>query len=341
MTGEKFFTLPDKREAKLFKLRLPDGFGADITNFGGCVVSLYTRDVQGNLRDVVLGWKNPEVYLDNPRYLGTLVGRVPNRISGGRFTFDGKIYQLFLNDNNICSLHGGFGYSHRLWEVENATASELTLTLKSPDGDAGYPGNLFVRAAYRLLPNHTLELEISAESDRPTAADFTTHTYFNLDGENAGNCAGHSITAKADFITETDKYLQPTGKLIDVTGTPYDLRNGRKFRDILQDLPEGFDNNFVLSHADHNYQENAVIVTGSDSKIKLAVHTSRPGVQIYMGYCLDHEINGKSCYEHNSGFCLETQAWPDAVNHPDFPSIRVEPGKPHHSITRYEFSIEK
>ena len=341
MNGEKFFTHKNNCEARLFKLRLPDGFGADITNFGGCIVSLYAPDADGNLRDVVLGWKNPENYISNPCYLGALVGRVPNRISGGRFNLDGKIYQLFLNDNNICSLHGSFGYSHRLWEVENATDTELTLTLNSPDGDAGFPGELFVRAAYRLLDNHTLEMEISAESDRPTVADFTNHTYFNLDGENAGSCAEHTITAKADFITETDRYLQPTGKLIDVTGTPFDLRNGRKFKDILRDIPEGLDNNFVLSRTDHVYQENAAVVTAGNSGIKLAVHTSRPGVQVYMGYCLDHEVNGKSCYEHNSGFCLETQSWPDSVNHPDFPSIRVEPGKPHHSVTRYEFSIVK
>ena len=339
MKGEKFFTLPDDSAAELFKLRLPDGFGADITNFGGCVTSLFVHDAQGNLRDIALGWKNPADYMVNNCYFGTLVGRTANRISAGKFQLDGKIYQLHLNDNNVCSLHGGFGYSHRLWQVESATTTELILTLFSPHGDAGYPGNLFVRVTYRLRENHTFEIEYSAECDRPTVADFTNHTYFNLNGENSGSCSGHVITLAADFITETDNFLQPTGKLLKVDNTCFDLRSGRNFADIFSEHDGGFDDNFVISRTDHNYQENVAVVT-AESGIKLKLHTSRPGIQLYMGGFLNNAA-GKSRYPRNSGFCLETQCWPDAVNHPDFPSIRIEPGKPHHSITRYEFDTVK
>ena len=336
---EKFFTLSDGREAELFKLRLADGFGADITSFGASIVSIYTPDADGKLTDVVLGWKNPEDYISNVCHFGAIVGRIPNRITKGRFELDGEIYQLYLNDNHRCTLHGAFGYSHRLWQVESVSPSEVIFTLFSPDGDAGFPGNLFVRAAYRLLADHTLEMEISAESDRPTVADFTNHVYFNLDGENTGSTADHVIAINSDKVTETDEYLLPTGRLIDVEGTRYDLRKGKKFSTIFAEHDGGFDDNFILADKDHVYQERVAEVTAGRSGIKLAVHTSRPGIQLYMGNFLNN--TGKSFYPRCSGFCLETQNWPDSVNHPEFPSIRVEPGKPHHSITRYSFSVEK
>ena len=337
MKKENFFTLPDGRTANLFKMRLPDGFGADITDFGGCVVSLFTPDASGKLTDVALGWKDPSYYMVNHTNFGALIGRIANRISNGRFELDGEVYQLYLNDNRRCSLHGSFGFGHRLWQVENATDTELTLTLFSPHGDAGFPGNLAVRAAYRLGADHTLEIEISAESDRPTVADFTNHTYFNLDGENSGSTADHVIAIAADAYTETDQYLQPTGKILPVDNSRFDLRKGKKFSTIFAEYDGGFDDNFIIGDADHCYRENVAVVTAGHSGIKLALHTSRPGVQLYMGNFLDD--HGKSSYPRNSGFCLETQCWPDAVNHPDFPSVRIEPGKPHHSITRYKFSV--
>ena len=336
---KKFFTLPDGREAGLYRLQLADGFGADITDFGGCVTAIRTPDASGKLRDVALGWKDPADYLTNPGYLGALIGRVPNRISGGRFVLDGVTYQMVLNDNGCCTLHGGFGFSHRLWRVETATDSALTLTLFSPHGDAGFPGDLFVRASYRITACHTLELEISAECDRPTAADFTSHIYFNLDGEDSGVCDRHHIAVNAAEVTEVDDRLLPTGKLRAVEGTRYDLRRGKSFREIFAEYEPGFDDNFVLAHEDHHYQENAAVATGGASGIRLAVHTSRPGIQLYMGNFLSGP--GKSGeYPRHGAFCLETQGWPDSVNHPDFPSIRVEPGRPFHGITRYQFSVK-
>lgn len=339
MLREKFFTTPDGRTAELVKLRLPDGFGADITNFGGSIVSIFTPDASGKITDVVLGWKNPEEYIANVCHFGAIVGRIPNRISNGRFTLDGKIYQMMLNDHDRCTLHGAFGYSHRLWDIESATPTELILTLVSPDGDAGFPGRLFIRASYRLLANHSLEMEISAETDQVTVADFTNHVYFNLDGENFSSTADHTIMIDADEVTESDEFLIPTGKLIQVENTRYDLRKGKKFSTIFAEYDGGFDDNFVLAKSDHCYRENVAVVTAGHSGIQLSVHTSRPGIQLYMGNFLNN--TGKSPYPRNSGFCLETQCWPDAVNHSDFPSVRIEPGKPHHSITRYQFSTVK
>lgn len=337
MDVEKFFTLPDGRDAELIKLRLPDGSGVDLTNFGGCLTALYVPDVCGILTDVLPGWKNPVDYLVNPGYLGALVGRIPNRISGGRFTLDGKIYQMCLNDNNICTLHGGFGFSHRLWKIEKLDDTQVTLSLFSPDGDSGFPGDLNVCVSYRWLPGHTLEIEFFAESDRLTVADFTSHAYFNLDGENTGSTADHTVVINAGAVTETDRFLQMTGKLIPVENTRFDLRHGKRFSEILSENPNGFDDNFILSSKEEACREVAWVTAGR-SGIKLTVATTRPGLQFYMGGFLNCE--GKSRYLPHSGFCLETQSWPDSVNHDHFPDVTVAPGKPHRSITRYSFSCE-
>lgn len=336
LTRESFFTLPDGKTAEIVCLRQADGFGVDITNFGGCIVSLFAPDRNGKLRDVVLGWKNPADYLTNDPYFGAVIGRVPNRIADGRFTLDGKIYQLFLNDHNRCTLHGGFSFAHRLWEIESAAGNELVLTLFSPHGDAGFPGNLFVRLSYRLREDHTLEMEISAESDRLTVADFTNHTYFNLNGEASNSTLDHVVSIAANKVTAVDEFLRICGVREIEPGSLYDLRQGKSFREIFAEKPSGFDDNFILGDHDHVYRENAAVVHSENSGITMKIHTSRPGIQFYMCNFLD--VTGKSVYTRGGGFCLETQNWPDSVNHPEFPRITVEPGKPHHSVTRYCFS---
>lgn len=335
-----FFTLKDGRKAELFQLRLEDGFGADITSFGGAIVSIFTPDKNGVLRDVALGWRDPERYIANPGHLGALVGRVANRIGGGRFCLDGVTYQMCLNDRNASTLHGGFGYSKRLWNVERFSGTELELSIFSPDGDAGFPGNLLVKALYRITEDHALELEFYAETDRPTVADFTNHVYFNLNGENSGPCNDHFMRITADHVTAVNENLIPTGELIDVAGTRFDLRCGKRFSEICAEHKGGFDDNFVLGMQGNVMHENAVEVTAAESGIRLVMSTDRPGVQVYMAGGLKGE--GKSCdYVPNCGFCLESQNWPDAVNHPDFPSIRLDPEKPFKGFTRYKFSVVK
>lgn len=337
---KNFFTLADGRVAEIFQLRLADGFGADITSFGGAIVSIFTPDRDGKLRDVALGWRDPERYIANPGHLGALVGRVANRIGGGRFTLDGMTYQMCLNDRNASTLHGGFGYSKRLWNVESFTGTELTLSIFSPDGDAGFPGNLLVRATYRVTADHALELEFFAETDRPTVADFTNHVYFNLNGENSGVCSDHVIKIASDHVTAVDEQLIPTGKLIDVAGTRFDVRNGKRFSEIFAEHKGGFDDNFVLGNKNNVWHEDAAVVTAEGSGIQLSMSTDRPGVQVYMAGGLKGE--GKSCdYVPNCGFCLESQNWPNAVNHPEFPSIRLDPEKPFKGVTRYKFSTVK
>ena len=339
ISREKFFTAPDGRSAELIKLRSADGSGVDITNFGGCVVSLMVPDKNGSLTDVALGWKKPEDYLTNGCYFGALIGRIPNRIANGRFTFEGRVYQMCLNDNNRCTLHGGFGFSHRWWDIESISGNEVTLRLISPDGDGGFPGKIEVHAVYRWKEDHTLELEISAESDRPAVADFTNHTYFNLDGENYGSTLDHTVKIAADRVTVTDEFLQATGEILDVAGSRFDLRSGKSFRQIISENPSGFDDNFIIGDAYGVFRKNAAVVTAGHSGISMAVHTTAPGIQFYMGGFLNED--GKSRYLKHSGFCLETQNWPNAVNMPCFPSVRIEPGKGYHSISCYAFSTGK
>lgn len=336
---KKFFTLNDGREAKLYSLRSADGFGADITDFGGCVVSIFTPDKNGNLLDVALGWRDPEKYITNPPYLGALVGRVPNRIGGGRFVLDGVTYQSCLNDKNASTLHGGFGYSHRLWSAEKVTDTELVLSLTSPHGDAGFPGELKIKATYRITAEHVLELEFFAETDRPSVADFTSHIYFNLDGENSGCCGEHFMKVAADYVTAVDENLIPTGELLDVTNTRFDVRNGKKFSEIYAAYRGGFDDNFVIGTENNVMHENVAIVSAGQSGIELAVDTDRPGIQIYMGGAFGEGKN--AVYSGDNAVCLETQGWPDSVNHENFPSIRLERGTPYRSLTRYKFSVKK
>lgn len=332
-----FFDLADGRSADLYSLRLSDGFGADITNFGGCTVSLFAPDRNGRLRDVVLGWKDPAKYQKNPPFLGALVGRIPNRISNGRFELDGTTYQMILNDRRGSTLHGGFSFAHRLWEVAGHTETTLELYLKSPHGDAGFPGEIEIKVKYSLLEDHTFEFAFEITSDRLTVADLTNHAYFNLDGDDGGEVGGHFITVAADRITEINDIAQPTGNCPDVTGTYFDLRKGRFLKDSFAECG-GFDHNFILGDVNNVYHENAATVYSEKSGILLAMSTDRPGVQVYTGGARGEGKNGE--YVPKGAFCLETQNWPDAVNHPDFPSVKLNAGEKMSGITRYKFSVK-
>lgn len=333
-----FFDFEDGRSACLYSLRLADGFGADITDCGGCIVSLFAPDRDGKLRDVVLGWKDPAKYIKNPPFFGALVGRVPNRISNGRFELDGVTYQMVLNDKRGSTLHGGFSFAHRLWQVAKHTATELELYLKSPHGDAGFPGELEVKVRYAITEDHTFEFAFEMTSDRPTVADLTNHAYFNLDGDNGGECGGHFIRLAADRYTEINDIAQPTGRCPEVTGTYFDLRKGRFLSEAFAECG-AYDHNFVLDDKNNVYHENSAMVYSEKSGIRMVMHTDRPGVQLYTGGAGGEGKNGK--YGPRCAFCLETQNWPDAVNHPEFPSIRLEAGKKMHGVTRYQFQVEK
>jgi len=338
MKIQDFFQLPDGRTARLYSLRNSSGFGADITDFGGAIVRLLTPDRNGKLVDVVLGFAEPADYIENGPFFGALIGRVANRISNGRFTLGGKTYQLELNDSNgKNTLHGGRCYGRRLWEAEVVDDYTLKLTLNSPDGDAGFPGNVKVEVVYHITEDNALSIAYSGTSDAPTVLSLTNHSYFNLNGEGAGECGDHSIMIQAGRRTEVDEFLAPTGRNPEVAGTFYDLRAGKSFAKIHEENP----NCFVLSDEAESFKENAAVAWSDRTGIELACSTTAPGVQFYMGFFLDGTLRGKteSSYPQFSAFCLETQLWPDAVNHPEFPSARLNPGGEYKQYTVYKFGV--
>ena len=342
MKIQDFFQLSDGRTARLYSLRNSSGFGADITDFGGAIVRLLTPDRNGKLVDVVLGFAELADYIENGPFFGALIGRVANRISGGRFTLDGKTYQLELNDSNgKNTLHGGRCYGRRLWEAEVVDDYTLKLTLNSPDGDAGFPGNVKVEVVYHITEDNALSIAYSGTSDAPTVLSLTNHSYFNLNGEGAGECGDHSIMIQAGRRTEVDEFLAPTGRNPEVAGTYYDLRAGKSFAKIHEENPNCFDDNFVLSDEAESFKENAAVAWSDRTGIELACSTTAPGVQFYMGFFLDGTLRGKteSSYPQFSAFCLETQLWPDAVNHPEFPSARLNPGGEYKQYTVYKFGV--
>ena len=342
MKIQDFFQLPDGRTARLYSLRNSSGFGADITDFGGAIVRLLTPDRNGKLVDVVLGFAEPADYIENGPFFGALIGRVANRISNGRFTLGGKTYQLELNDSNgKNTLHGGRCYGRRLWEAEVVDDYTLKLTLNSPDGDAGFPGNVKVEVVYHITEDNALSIAYSGTSDAPTVLSLTNHSYFNLNGEGAGECGDHSIMIQAGRRTEVDEFLAPTGRNPEVAGTYYDLRAGKSFAKIHEENPNCFDDNFVLSDEAESFKENAAVAWSDRTGIELACSTTAPGVQFYMGFFLDGTLRGQteSSYPQFSAFCLETQLWPDAVNHPEFPSARLNPGGEYKQYTVYKFGV--
>lgn len=342
MKIQEFFKLADGRTARLYSLRNSFGFGVDVTDFGGAIVRLLTPDRNGKMVDVVLGFANSTDYIENDPFFGALIGRVANRIGGGKFTLDGKCYQLELNDKTGKStLHGGSCYGRRLWEPEVVDDYTLKLTLVSPDGDAGFPGEVKIQVIYHITEDNSLSISYSGVTDKPTVLSLTNHAYFNLNGEEAGECKDHFITLQADRYTEVDEFLIPTGRNPEVGGTIFDLRNGKSFATIIEENPKGFDNNFVLSDEAGDFKENVAVAWSERTGIELACSTTAPGIQFYMGAFLNGSITGKggTAYQQFSAFCLETQLWPDAVNHPDFPSARLNPGSEYKQYTVYKFGV--
>ncbi|MEU8800412.1 aldose epimerase family protein [Spirillospora sp. NPDC048819] len=276
--------------------------------------------------NVVLGLDTLEDYLHRSRYFGAVVGRYGNRIARGRFTLDGTEYRLPVNDG-AHSLHGGVrGFDKRVWRVESADPAELLLSLVSPDGDEGYPGELTVRVRY-LLDGDTLRVEYRATTDAPTVVNLTNHSYFNLAG--AGDVRGHVVMMEADRYLPVDEGKIPTGELAPVAGTPFDFT-----------VPARVDAR-LGGRYDHCYAFTApgrgrATVTDPGSGRSMEVTTTEPGVQFYTGHMLD---GAATPYGPFAGLCLETQRFPDAPNRPAFPSAVLRPGETHVSVTGYRFSV--
>ena len=338
----------DGQQVKLYTLTNESGMLAEITNYGGRVVSLWVPDKEGSYADIVLGYETLDEYLNGPEnYFGCLVGRYGNRIGQGTFEIDGQSYSLATN-NNENHLHGGDkGYNQVVWNANQPDPQTLELSYLSPDGEEGYPGNLSIRVVYRLTNENELKVEYWATTDKTTHVNLTHHSYFNLHGAGVGDINDHMMQILADRYTPVDEGLIPTGELASVDGTPMDFRAptpiGTRADDDFQQLQfgSGYDHNYVLNSQEEGLRMVAVVEEPVSGR-RMEVWTNEPGVQFYGGNFLDGSVRGKGGkpYNHRSGFCLETQHFPDSPNKDNFPSTLLNPGEEYYSICSYKFGVK-
>lgn len=346
-----FGQLPDGQNVDLFTLSNANGMEAKITNYGGIIVSLNVPDRSGENADVVLGFDSFEQYLEPHPYFGAIIGRYGNRIANAQFSINGDTYTLAQN-NGKNSLHGGIeGFDKKVWDAETNVSDEkaqLILRHTSPDGDEGFPGNLEMEVTYSLNSNNELWMEYKATSDKPTVVNMTNHAYFNLTGNGANDVLTHEAILHADTFLPIDENIIPTGELRPVDNTPFDFRSvksiGADIKDEVLKETNGFDHCWVLKNgkANGNGLHQAAKVLEPNSGRVLEVLTTEPGMQFYTGNFLDGELKGKkgSVYDQYSGFCLETQHYPDSPNKPEFPSTLLKPGETYETTTVYKFSVE-
>lgn len=351
-----FGTLSGGQRAQLFTLENAYGFRADITDYGATVVRLFAPDRHGRLADVVLGFDSVEGYVAHNSYFGAIIGRHGNRLAHGRLTLEGRTYQLATNNTPggiPCHLHGGpRGFDRVLWRADPFTSPEgpaLRLHYRSPDGEEGYPGNLEVTVVYTVTADNTLRIDYEARTDAPTVVNLTNHSYFNLAGQGADTILGHVLTLNAPAYTPVDAGLIPTGQVAPVAGTPFDFLAPHTIGERINTANEqlrfggGYDHNWAIARSAHDTTTLvlAATVLENQSGRLLEVHTTEPGIQFYSGNFLDGSTVGKNghAYPHRSGFCLETQHFPDAPNHPTFPSTILRPGATLRSTTEYRFRI--
>ncbi|XP_035461416.2 aldose 1-epimerase isoform X2 [Scophthalmus maximus] len=318
----------------------------EILTLGAIIRSVCSRGKDGQMGDIVLGYDDLEGYMSDKRYLGAVVGRVANRIAAGRFEVDGKEYKLDIN-NGPNALHGGLrGFDKAIW-LATAVEGGVQLSLTSPDGDQGYPGEVQVSVTY-TLKGETLTAAYQASSTKTTPINLTNHSYFNLAGQGvcgqgAADIYDHQVSISAQSYLPVDDTSIPTGEVRSVEGTPFDLREPVLIGPRLKEVPgPGFDHNFCLSSPGEPYAErHAARVCHPPTGRVLEVSTSQPGVQLYTANFLDGSMTGKggARYGKHSSFCLETQNWPDAVNQASFPDCLLRPGEEYRHVTHFTFTI--
>ncbi|MEP7326353.1 MAG: galactose-1-epimerase [Gemmatimonadota bacterium] len=342
-----FGRMPDGTLVDGYTIHNAGGISLHVITYGAIITALRTRDRAGRFEDIVLGFDSLDGYLHDPPYFGAIVGRYANRIAKGRFTLNGKTYQLPVN-NGPNSLHGGTrGFDKVVWNAtpfENDSAAGLVLSHVSPDGDMGYPGRLEVRLTYTLTDHDELVVDYQATTSKATPVNLSQHSYFNLAGDGRRDILGHVLELDAGRYTPVDSTLIPTGELASVAGTPFDFREPTAI-DARIDQPNeqlrfgmGYDHNWVLDQRGPGLQHVARVVEPASGRT-LDISSDQPGVQFYSGNFLDGTIHGKGgkLYAHRYGFCLETQHFPDSPNQPGFPSTILRPGERYTTRTVFRF----
>lgn len=348
ITKTTFGQLPDGQTADHYTLRNKNGIEVKITNYGGLITHLNTPDKSGVSGDVVLGYDSLGGYLKSSPFFGALVGRYGNRIGKAKFTLDGKTYTLAAN-NGPNSLHGGLkGFDKVIWKTEVLEGQNaLKLTYVSKDGEEGFPGNLSTEVIYRLTDDNALEIEYTATTDKPTVVNLTNHSYFNLNGGKS-DVLNHEISINADNFIPVDATLIPTGEVRPVKGTVFDFTKpvtiGAGINDPKDEqikLGGGYDHCWVVNGSKDSLRLAATAYEPTSGRF-MEVFTTEPAVQFYTGNFLKGDITGKNgvVYGKRSGFCFETEHYPDSPNQPSFPSVVLRPGETYKTKTVYKFSAK-
>jgi aldose 1-epimerase len=339
-TKSNFGKLPDGTVVNLYTLTNSHGLLAKVITYGTIITELHVPDRTGNNGDIVLGFDNLDQYLKGHPYFGCTVGRVANRIAKGRFTLDGKAYQLAVN-NGPNHLHGGLkGFDKAVWKAEPKSGASVKFSYSSPDGEENYPGKVDAVVAMALTDANELRIDYSAVTDKPTPVNLTNHSYFNLAGH--GDILNHELMLAADFFTPSDETSIPTGEIKPVKGTPMDFTTPKPIGSRISQVKGekiGYDHNYFINHGGKDLTLFARVRERETGRV-MEVSTTQPGVQFYTGNYLDGSLTGKHgvVYGQHTGFCLETQHFPDSVNHPNFPSVILRPGQSYRQTTVFKFT---
>ena len=350
VTAAPFATTLEGEAVDLFTMTNANGIEIQAISYGGIIISLKTPDRSGNFGDIVLGYDNLQGYIDRTPYFGAIIGRYGNRIGGAEFELDGQTYTLAANDGQN-HLHGGVkGFDKVVWggePFENEGGVGVVFRYTSPGGEEGYPGNLQMEVTYTLTEADELVVDYVATTDQATPVNLTQHSYFNLKDAGASDILGHELTLAADAYTPVNATLIPTGEIAPVEGTPFDFRTPHAIGErIAADHPQigfggGYDHNWVLNGTQDGDMILAARVIEPTSGRTLEILTTEPAIQFYSGNFLDGTITGKDgvTYQHRTGFCLETQHYPDSPNQPDFPSTILRPGEEYQTRTMFRFGV--
>lgn len=350
ISKEAFGVTADSINVDSYTLKNSKGMEVSIITYGGIITSLKVPNKENKIEDVVLGYNTLVHYEKSSPFFGALIGRYGNRIAKGKFTLDGNEYQLATN-NDPNHLHGGDkGFDKVVWnaseEKTDSTAS-LVLTYLSKDMEEGYPGNLKTKVTYTLDNNNVLDVLYEAATDKKTIVNLTQHSYFNLSGDFSKTILDHEITINADKFIPVDETLIPTGELKDVTNTPFDFRNAKVVgKDIEVENEQlkrglGYDHCWVLNNQNEGMRLASTAYNPESGRL-LEIFTNEPGIQFYTGNFLDGTLPSKQggTYAFRTGFCLETQHYPDSPNQKDFPSVVLNPGEKYETKTSFKFSVK-
>ena len=342
------------KKTTLFTLKNEGGIIVTLTNYGAKIVSVFTPDKNGAMEDVVLGYKSIDEYVAGDAGQGAVVGPYANRIANGQFEIDGQVYQLPVNNHKACLHSGPESFYRQVYdakEIQTADGPAVEMTLQSPDGQWGFPGNKNVKVIYTLTKDNGLKIDYEATTDKSCFFNLTNHVYFNLKGEGMGDILDHVLVVDANSSTAVgDSTLIPTGEIVDIRGTAMDFTTphtvGERINDPMPQLKMGggYDHNYILNKDQNGHEMTfcASILEPASGRF-LECFTTEPAVQLYTGNFLTGNIMGKrgNAYNYRNGMCLETQHYPDSPHHANFPNTLLKPGETLKSTTIYKFSVKK